>query len=339
MYYTAASMLVAFTLTLVLVKRWIPVAHRIGMVGKDMNKPGNIMVAEAGGMWAIVSASFGLVFLEALYVYLKGVYYEPLHLYSLVTMLLLASLLGFMDDVLGWKKGLARRYRVLLMAPISLPLVVIKAGKSVMDLPLVGPVDFGLAYPLILVPIGVLGAANAFNMIAGYNGLEAGMGLLLMLYTAAYALMKGVPFVPSAALIMAAALLGFLVYNWYPAKVFPGNGFTYGVGAYYAGLVIIGNMEKFGVALFTLYFVKAAMYFYGLAKGVWKGGIEDFGVPRPDGTLEAPLRGPYSLQHLTIRLLARLTGRATERGVVLFILGLQAVIGAVLLALAWRGLI
>jgi UDP-N-acetylglucosamine--dolichyl-phosphate N-acetylglucosaminephosphotransferase len=129
------------------------------------------------------------------------------------------------------------------------------------------------------------------------------------------------------------------VYNWYPAKVFPGNAFTYGVGAYYAALVIVGNMEKFGLLLFTLYFVKAALYFRGVLHGVWRPGVEDFGVPQPDGSLESPLRGIYSLTHAAIMLLKRVKGRAREPEVVLVILSLQAAIGFVAIALAYAGLL
>ena len=333
------SLLLSFAIVLLLEPAWIRVARERGLVGRDMNKPGRVMVAEAGGVWAIIAASFGLLFYEAWHVYLEGGAYRPVEVYALVSLLLLSAFLGFTDDILGWKKGLPRWVRVVFMAPVALPLVVIKAGRSIIELPLVGTVDLGLLYPLVAVPVGVLGAANAFNMLAGYNGLEAGMGLLLMVFTAAYAYMKHVKLVGDAALIMAAAVLGFLRYNWYPAKVFPGNAFTYSLGAYYAGLLVLGNMEKFGLLLFLLYYIKALLYFRGVLHGVWRSGVEDFGVPREDGSLDAPLEGAYSLQHLVIRLLKRTRGRATEPAVVLTILAMQALVGVALLAAAWRGLL
>lgn len=36
-----------------------------------------------------------------------------------------------------------------------------------------GVVDWGIFYPLAIIPIGIVGAANAYNMLAGYSGLEA----------------------------------------------------------------------------------------------------------------------------------------------------------------------
>jgi len=330
MVYLAASMIGAFAIAMLGTKAWLRLARNAGFTARDMNKPGGRTAVRAGGLPSVISIAFALMFYEVLQTYIGG---YPVWLSSILAvslLLILSALLGFVDDMLGWKKGLSPRYRILLMAPISLPLVVIKAGVSTLDLPLIGVVDFGLLYPLLLVPIGVLGAANAFNMLAGYNGLEAGMALLLLAYTAVYSYLEGIGPVLLASLVGVAAILGFLIYNWYPARTFPGNNFTYAMGAYYASLVILGNFEKFGLAMFTLYFAELALYLRGLKDGVSK---ENFGVPREDGTLEPPYPKVYSVTHLAIILLRRLKGSATEKEVVLLILALQAVIGAVSLAL------
>lgn len=334
--YALLAGLAGFAIVILVEPTWIRVALERGFTGRDMNKPQEVIVAESGGIWAIVGAVFGLLLLEAVYTYIDGVRYHATEIYALTSLLLLATLLGFVDDLLGWKKGLPPWQRVLFMAPISLPLVVIKAGVSKLSLPFIGVIDLGLAYPLVAVPIGVLGAANAFNMIAGYNGLEAGMGLLLMVFTTIYAYIKGLDLVFQASLVMALSLLGFLLYNWYPARVFPGNSFTYGVGAYYASLVVIGNMEKFGLTLFSLYFIEFILFVRGLANGVYK---ENFGVPKHDGTLETPYDKCYSITHVAIVLQRRLRGKATERGVVLTILAVQILVGIVVLTLAHLGIL
>ncbi len=337
--YLLVSSLVSLLVTLVCTRYWIPVARERGLVGRDMNKPGEVYVAEAGGVWVAVGSCFGLLVLVALYRYLEGEMYHVEEVFALSSVLMLAGFIGFLDDILGWKRGLPRWQRIVFMAPVALPLVVIKAGVSRMELPLLGVVNLGLLYPLAAVPVGVLGAANAFNIIAGYNGLEAGMGLLLMLFTAAYSLVKGIDLVFYASIVMASALAGFLAYNWYPARVFPGNSLTYAVGAYYASLIILGNFEKYGLALFTLYYIKFILYLRGELHGVWKTGVEDFAKPRPDGTLEPPLKGAYSLQHLTIRMLIKLKGTAREPEVVAAILAMQAAIGVLCLALALQGVL
>ena len=326
--YLAVASIVSFSLTLILVRFWIGVAQEAGIVGVDMHKPQGSRVAEAGGLWVLFSAAISLMIFESLYVYLggEGLRYEDVT--SLTAVLLLAGIVGAVDDFAGWKKGIKHYYRVAFTLVIAVPLVVVKAGVTTMELPLVGVVDFGLLYPLLLVPIGVAGASNGFNMLAGYNGLEAGMGLLLMAFTAIYAYSLGLEVALTGSIIMASALLAFLVYNFYPARVFPGNSLTYGVGAYYASLVIIDDFQRFGVLLFSLYFLELALFIRGLLNGVYK---ENFSMIDEEGNLREPYDKIYSVTHLTVRLLRKIKGRAREWEVTLTILAAQALIGVALI--------
>ncbi|MEB3779976.1 MAG: glycosyl transferase family 4 [Desulfurococcales archaeon] len=324
--YLIASSIIAFTVTLAFLRAWIEWARNRGFMGRDMNKPGNVMVPEAGGIWAVIGVAFGLLVFEAFYRYIEDEYYNVVELYGLVAVLFMSGFLGFIDDILGWKKGLKPRYRVIFMAPISLPLVVMRAGVSRVDLPLIGVVDFGVLYPLLLVPIGIVGASNAFNMIAGYNGLEAGMGALLLVFISIFSYYKELDFIFYASIIGIAGILAFLLYNWYPARVFPGNTFTYAFGSYYASLVIIGNFEKFGITLFALYFLELLLYIRGKLNNVHK---ENFARVSSDGTLKPPYDKYYSITHIALGVLNSIRGRATEKGVVLFILSIQALIGLV----------
>lgn len=318
--------IVSFITTLYTTKLWIARAKEIGLVGRDMNKQGDIKVAEAGGVWVMIGSAFGLLTLVAMETYVGKGYGHLNELFALTTLLLLSGFVGFLDDTLGWKRGIKPLYRVLVTIPISIPLVVIKAGYSKMNLPLIGTIDFGILYPLILVPIGVMGASNAFNMVAGYNGLESTQSILLSLFTALYAYVKKQEFVFDSALIMISAALAFLIYNKYPAKVFPGNSFTYGFGAFYASLVIIGDFQKFGLMLFTIYFIELILFIRGLLNGVYK---ENFGIPQPDGSLKPPYDKCYSITHLAIKFLVRIKGKATEKEVVELIAVLQIFIGLI----------
>ncbi|MCC6022225.1 MAG: glycosyl transferase family 4 [Desulfurococcaceae archaeon] len=334
--YLLTSVLVTTSLTLTIIPVWVRIAFSRGFTGKDMNKLGDVRVAEGGGLWVVISCTFGIYLLATLHRYLSNEVVYNDEFFALTSLLLLTSLLGFMDDILGWKKGLPIWVRVLFIAPISIPLIVIKAGVSTVSIPLVGVVDFGILYPLVLVPVGVLGAANAFNMIAGYNGLEASMGLTLMLFTAIFSYVKGIDLVFECSLIMASALAAFLRFNWYPAKVFPGNTLTYAVGAYYASLVILGNMEKFGVLLYTLYFIEFILFIRGIKDGIYK---ENFGIPEDDGTLKQPYSKVYSLTHLAIVILGKLGIKPTEVRVTLTLTSLQVLVGMVVLAVTLLGLI
>ncbi len=299
--------------------------------GKDMNKPGTILVPRFGGIWSVIGIVFGILALEAYHVYLRGSTYRMSDVFAITTLLLLGVFVGLTDDVMGWKVGISPKVRVIASFVMALPLAVVKAGTSVMILPLIGRVDLGIFYSTLVVPIGVMGASNAFNMLAGYNGLEAGMAAIIFGGYATYAVIHGKLLALKLSLIALAGLLAFLPFNWYPAKTFPGNGFTYAIGAMIAAIVIIDNFEKFGVALFLLYFLELALFMRGLKNGVYK---ENFGVPREDGSLDLPYNKIYSVTHLAIYILKKTRGRATEKSVVGLILLLQVAITIIALLLS-----
>ncbi|ADL18476.1 Putative UDP-N-acetylmuramyl pentapeptide phosphotransferase [Acidilobus saccharovorans 345-15] len=327
------SSLVAMGSVMALEPSWIAVASSRGLVGSDMNKPDRRKVAEAGGLWVIVGASLGLLVMEAINTFVNGSLYNPVPLFSMLSLLMLTGLIGLLDDILGWKKGIPPAVRVLSTIPAALPLMIAKYNAYIVHVPILHVLYLGLLFPLVVVPVGVMGASNAYNMIAGYNGLEAGMGVVMLAFTAAFSIVKGLWLTAYLSLIMMAALLGFLFYNWYPAKVFPGNTMTYAVGAYYAGIVVLGDIAAFGLFMYMLYYAELLLFIRGLMHGVYK---ENFGRVRPDGSLEPPYDRSYSLTHLMIRLQRRLMGRATERGVTVGLMALQAVVGAAALLIFLR---
>lgn len=324
-----ASLAVALVVTNTLLEWWVRVGASLGFTGRDMNKPGDHYAVEAGGIWVVLGAAFGLLAYIAVDTYVGG-NKESIEYFAISQVLILAGLLGLMDDLLGWKKGISQFKRVLLTIPIAFPLVVLKAGYSSIELPLLGVIDLGVLYPLIVVPIGVMGASNAFNMIAGYNGLEAMQALVITLISLLFAFKKGIIDAVPPLLAMIVSTIVFLRYNWYPARVFPGNTFTYGFGAFYASVVIFGNFEKFGLLLFTPYFLELLLFLRGLSHGVYK---ENFGRPDERGCLSPPYDRVYSLTHLAIIIAGRLKGCAREVDVVLFITLLQVVIGLTALLL------
>lgn len=341
------SCVTAFIVSFILTWRWISVleeklytaknveekeAVARAFFGKDMNKYEHPLVVRYGGIWAVIGTVFGYLILEAYHTYIGGGAYRLAEVFAVVTLLLLGGFIGFLDDVMGWKIGISPKTRILSTLAIAIPLSVVKAGVSTIYLPLLGRIDLGVYYSLVLVPIGVMGASNAFNMLAGYNGLEAGMAAITLSYYAIYALHLGRMLSFKLSVIALAAIIGFLYWNKPPARTFPGNGFTYAIGALLAAIVIIGNYEKFGVALFALYFLELALFIRGLLNGVYK---ETFGIPQPDGSLELPYDKIYSVTHLAIYILKRVRGRATEKGVTILILAVQAVIGLIALAVMW----
>ncbi len=117
---------------------------------------------------------------------------------------------------------------------------------------------------------------------------------------------------------MIGALLAFLRYNWYPAKVFIGDVGTLPIGCALAVAVVVGNMEKLGLILIIPYVFEFALK----ASTGFKG--QSFGHERSDGTLAA--RKVNSLTHVVMN-----AGHFTEPQVVSILLAVEAVFGAIAL--------
>ncbi|PKM92357.1 MAG: glycosyl transferase family 4 [Euryarchaeota archaeon HGW-Euryarchaeota-1] len=232
----------------------------------------------------------------------------------LVTVLII-TIVGFADDILGWKIGLKQWQKPLLTLPAAVPIMVINAGTSTMNLPLFGVVDLGLIYPLFLVPLAIVGTANGFNMLAGHNGLEAGLGAIILSFLGYVAWVSGLGWLALVVFAMVAALLGFLVFNWYPAKVFPGDTLTYSVGALIGVVAIMGNMEKIAIILFIPFFIEL------LLKARYKFKTENYCTPnKNNNTLCLPNGKIYSVCHLSLASLLKINKNlATERNLVLLI--------------------
>jgi len=303
------GMLVSAATTLWAVRWWIPVARERGLVGRDMNKYEEVYVAEAGG----IAPLLGYVF--SLFVLLFGGF-PPVEVLSVASVLLLVGFMAFVDDVTGWKRGLPQWLKPLLTLVASLPVVAVVAQH-----PSYNPFPVPLwLYSFVLVPIGVMGASNAFNMLAGYNGLEAGLSIILLFFLGLKAFATGHYWVAVASLMSIFPLLVFFYFNKYPARVFPGDTLPYAFGALYAVLSIFSNLEVFAVAMMPLFFLELILK---LRKGF---EVENFGKPLPDGSIELPYKNLYSVCHIAINLLKKIFGRATEQDVVCFILIFQFVV-------------
>lgn len=311
-----------FFVSFFLLKGWI---SSTTLFGRDQNKYDRPLVAEAGG----VAVSLGICFALCLYVFVKTfLWHSQTHLiaaFTIILTLLLAGFIGFIDDILGWKQGIKQSTKVLLTIPITLPLICINAGHSFMNLPFVGLVDFGWLYPLMIVPIAVIGSTNGFNMLAGYNGLEAGMGLIIFATFGLVGLFVESYWIALISFITAACLLAFLCFNWFPSSVFPGNSLTYPIGALIGTIAVLGNMEKLALWLFTLYFIEGILYFRCRVFDKIKD-IEAFAKVNNDGSLAMPYQKIYDTTHFAIWLLKKIRHKVYERDVVVFLLSIQFLI-------------
>ncbi len=314
--------LASFFVTLFLVPFWIRKARQIGLVWDDMNKIFAEKVAGSGGIMAVLGFIIGILLYIAYIIFiLKSRNSHLIEILAMLSVILLLAGVSFIDDLLGWRHGgLSRRSRIILAAFAAIPLMAINAGKSVISIPFLGKIDLGIFYPLIIIPIGIIGATTTFNFLAGFNGLEAGQGIILLSAIALVAFFTGNPWLSIIALCMIASLVAFLFYNFYPARVFPGNSLTYAVGGLIAMMAILGNFEKIAVFFFIPYIIETILKLRGKLKK------QSFGKPLEDGSLDLRYNKIYGLEHFAVYLMKKFDVKPTEKRVVYSIWIFQIII-------------
>jgi UDP-GlcNAc:undecaprenyl-phosphate GlcNAc-1-phosphate transferase len=142
-----------------------------------------------------------------------------------------ALLVGLLDD----RFGLSPKAKLLGQLLCALVTVMI-AGWTIKSVNLFGrELALGwLAIPFTL--FWIIGAINAVNLLDGLDGLASGGAALVCGATAIIAWQSGDSFVMMLSVGFVGILLGFLLFNWAPAKVFLGDGGTHFLGYWLAVL-------------------------------------------------------------------------------------------------------
>ena len=190
------------------------------------------------------------------------------------------------------RTGLGQKTKMLIVLPALLPLIAVGAGSWTMNIPIINyTINWGIIYPLILMPGGFLFVSNIVNMLAGTNGLSTSLTLITSTSIGTFALINGRTEAAVIALSLAATTLAFLKYNKYPATVLPGDSYTYLAGAALFSAIVIGNIELFGVSVFLIYLTEFIL------KARSRFNAHSWGRLQQNGTLKTQHNKIYSLTH------------------------------------------
>jgi UDP-GlcNAc:undecaprenyl-phosphate GlcNAc-1-phosphate transferase len=174
------------------------------------------------GGWALAAAALPILALLS-----------AIEIWELTAGSFVALGVGLLDDRFGLSPKAKLLGQVLCAA-----VAVLVAGWTVQSVTLFGvEIALGwLAIPFTL--FWIIGAINAFNLIDGLDGLAAGSAAIIFGATALLAHQSGNSAVLALSVWFVGVLLGFLFFNWAPAKVFLGDGGTHFVGYWLAILSI-----------------------------------------------------------------------------------------------------
>ncbi len=315
--------IISFVATFLVCKWLIRYLYRIGLVVKDQNKENKPLVPISGGLAVLVGIFSGLLVFIFNRTFFNGKYDLILNnnnlviLFAAMISLFILTLVGFLDDLVikpskESSAGLRQWQKPLLTLTAAIPLMVINIGTTHIGLPFFGVIELGLLYPLIIVPIGVVGAANMVNMLAGYNGMETGMGIIYIGSLGLYAFVYERHIAALIALVTFGALLAFYYYNKYPAKILPGDSLTYLLGGIIAIIAIVGNLERaaliISIPFFIEFILKARSKFQANSYGYYK-----------NGKIQSLHNKIYSIPHLLTR-----KGAFTEKQVIYFVIAIES---------------
>lgn len=144
-------------------------------------------------------------------------------------------LLGLLDDL----KSLLPHHKLIFQLLAST--IVIYGGVRFKFFP------HWIGVPLSF--LWIVGITNAFNLIDGLDGLAGGIGVIISSIMLGFGMMEGGEILVNILPILIGALLGFLVWNFPPAKIFMGDSGSYFIGFILASLSIIGTKEYVGGTL------------------------------------------------------------------------------------------
>ncbi len=212
--------LIAFIITFTVMPTLIKRLKKANIVGRDIHKLTKPEVAEMGGIGIL----FGFAIAIMVGVYLYPTWQSQLTITLIV--ILLTGIIGIVDDLIM----LSSKEKLILLWIAGLPIMWIT------------PPNVGIIY-MLSIPVAVSIASNLTNMLAGFNGIETGLGVIALTSLTLSCIIMNKYDVAIISFSMLGALVAFLFYNKYPANVFPGDVGTLIIGASIAIIAFIGRVK------------------------------------------------------------------------------------------------
>jgi len=283
---TAVAAIISFTVTAIMGKLLIPLLHKIkfGQPIKDIGptwhkkKQGTPTM---GGFMFIIGITVAAVVSVLIYYYMgarengsgqSDNALQKVRFWAGLLMSLGCALLGFIDDYIKVIKknnnGLSSKqklfFQILLAVGFAFALYV--SGDSLLIIPMVGNFDLGVFYMPVAAFI-VVATVNAVNLTDGIDGLAGSVTLIYSMFFMVFSAYLIYDSNSILAASVAGGMIGFLLYNFHPAKVFMGDtgsmflgglvctmAFSMGLPVLILPVGIIYFIETLSVLLQTTYF-------------------------------------------------------------------------------------
>ena len=209
------------------------IAPKVGAmdVPKDKRRVHNKPMPRFGGIALYAGIMVGLA------IFAQG---RP-HLAEILIGCTLIYILGAIDDIKGMKPiikfaGQVVAASIVFGMGLRIEFVTNWFGE--------GNVDLGIAVCYIVTVVWLVGITNAVNLVDGLDGLAAGISAISALSIAYVSYIHGWYYPTTCMMILAGVCLGFLPFNFHPAKTFMGDGGSQVLGFSLAALSILGTVKS-----------------------------------------------------------------------------------------------
>lgn len=254
--------LVSFILALLQGPILIPLLHRFKF-GQNIRKDGpqshlkKAGTPTMGGLIFIIAAAVAMVIKVGSFTDKSMI-----ALYALVAF----GIIGLLDDSLKIIKkkneGLSAAQKMILLLGVSTLLALYGAFNEEIGTTLIfpfvkQPVDIGVIGYVVVIVIYFASITNAVNLTDGLDGLAASVSLLVITFFCLVAIGFHEVNVAVFCGILMGALLGFLKYNAYPAKVFMGDTGSLALGGAIGAIAMVLKMPIFIIIVGGIYVFEA----------------------------------------------------------------------------------
>lgn len=232
---------VAFIVSLLTVLIITPIVKRIAIKIGAVDQPSNRKVHDKimprmGGLAIFIGVVAGVL--------ASGIYTET-RMTAITVGAFIIIVLGILDD----KYQLSAKVKFLIQLGVAIMIVSTGLKMDFFSVPfLTERFELGwMAYPLTV--LWIVGITNAINLIDGLDG-AAGLSVIGLSTIAVMALSGGKVLILSLSLVVIASTLGFLFYNFHPAKIFMGDTGSLFLGYSISILSLLGLYKS--VTLFSI---------------------------------------------------------------------------------------
>ena len=253
------AMIIAFVANIILVPMLIPSLKRLKF-GQFIRDDGPSGHAKKAGTPTMGGITIILSFLLAAMIFMRG---NP-EAMAIVMVTVGFGIIGFLDDFIKITKkrslGLRAYQKFFGQIVISVAFVLywrtLESYSTLILIPFFPELELnlGILYPIFACFI-FLGSTNGANITDGLDGLAAGVTAIIAMFFLFAALIHGSPAMPVIGAAVG-SLLGFLLFNSHPAKLFMGDTGSLALGGFIAAVSLMLRMPLFLVIVAIIYVIE-----------------------------------------------------------------------------------